>query len=130
MPDVFVPIDTSGRNNNFLIDIINKGIISQFSYDYVDVHRGELKQFRTYKEFEAGFEVNSEIYDQLVNTAITKKLKRNEKEIAEAAPYLKNQLKAFISRQVFKSEGFYPVLLKVDKTFQRALEVIADKPVI
>ncbi len=129
MPDVFVPIDTSGRNNNFLIDIINNGVISQFSYDYVDVHRGELKRFRTYKDFENGFEVNSTIYDQFINAAVAKKIKRNEKEIAEAAPYLKNQLKAFISRQVFKNEGFYPVLLKVDKTFQKALEVIAATPV-
>jgi len=128
MPDVFVPIDTSGRNNNFLIDVINNGVISQFSYDYVDENRSQLKKFNSYSEFETGFEVNDQIYSQFIAAAVAKKIKRNEKEISDASPYLKNQLKAFISRQVFKNEGFYPVLLKVDKTFQRALDVIANKP--
>jgi carboxyl-terminal processing protease len=128
MPDVFVPIDTSGRNNNFLIDVINNGLISQFAYDYVDDHRAQLKKFGTFEKFESGFEVDDYIYQQFVNAAVARKIKRNEKEISEAAPYLKNQLKAFIARQVFKNEGFYPVLLKVDKTYQRALEVISGKP--
>ena len=128
MPDVFVPIDTSGRNNNFLIDVLNAGLISQFAYDYVDEHRTQLKKFGSYKAFDAGFSVDDKIYSQFISAAMAKNIKRNEKEIADAAPYLKNQLKAFIARQVFKNDGFYPVLLKVDKTYQRALEVISGKP--
>jgi len=128
MPDVFVPIDTSGRNNNFLIEVINAGLISQFSYDYVDENRVQLKKYATYKDFENNFVVDDQIYAAFVKSALAKDIKRNEKDINDAAPYLKNQLKAFISRQVFKNDGFYPVLLKVDKTFQRALEEISKKP--
>ncbi len=128
MPDIFVPIDTSGRNNNFLIEIINNSMISQFSYDYVDENRATLKQFGSFKEFEAGFQVDDRMYTQFVNAALLKNGKRNQKEITDAAPYIKNQLKAFIARQVFRNEGFYPVLLKVDKTFQRALEVMSSNP--
>ena len=51
-----------------------------------------------------------------------------ESEINDAAPYLKNQLKAFISRQLFKNEGFYPILLNVDKTYLKAVETIGAKP--
>ncbi len=128
MPDVFVPLDTSGRNNTFLIDVLNAGLISQFSYDYVDENRSQLKKFGSYKNFEAGFTVDDVIYLQFVNAAAIKNIKRNEKDVADAAPYLKNQLKAFISRQVYKNEGFYPVLLKIDKAYQKALEVINNKP--
>jgi len=128
MPDVFVPLDTSGRNNNFLIEVINNSLISQFAYDYVDENRPELKKFGSFEAFEAGFEIDEKLYSRFVSFAISKGSKKNDKEIADAAPYLRNQLKAFISRQVFRNEGFYPVLLKVDKTFQKALEVITTKP--
>lgn len=128
MPDVFVPLDTSGRNNAFLLEVLNAGLISQFSYDYVDENRTELKKYGSYKNFEAGFTVDDAIYSKFIKAAADRNIKRNEKDIADAAPYLRNQLKAFISRQVYKNEGFYPVLLKVDKTYQKALEVIGNKP--
>ena len=129
MPDIFVPIDTTGRNNSFLIETINSGLISEFSYNYVDDHRQELiSTYKTFGEFAKNFTVDKNIYDSFVKAAVSKNIRRNETEISEAAPYLKNQLKAFISRQVFKNEGFYPILLNVDKTYQKAVEVINAKP--
>jgi carboxyl-terminal processing protease len=128
MPDVFVPLDTSGRNNNFLIEVLNSGQISQFSYDYVDIHRSELKRYKNYEEFDARFDVNDNLYNDFVRTASSKSSKFSDKDISDASPYLKNQLKAFIARQVFKNEGFYPILLNVDKTYLRALDVISNKP--
>jgi len=123
-----VPIDTTGRNNNFLIDVLNSGLISQFAYDYVDENRAALKNYETFEIFNNGFVVDDRIYGKFIDAAASKNIKHNPVEISEAAPYLKNQIKAFISRQVFKNDGFYPVILKVDKTFQRALEVISSKP--
>lgn len=126
MPDVFVPIDTSGRNNLFLIEAINNGAISQFAYDYVDIHRNDLKAYKDYKDFDNRFILNESIWNDFIKKASAGNLKHSAAEITEAAPYLKNQLKAFIARQTFKNGGFYPILLKVDKTYLKAVEEISS----
>jgi len=128
MPDIFVPIDTTGRTNSFLIDVINNGLINQFAYDYVDNNRGKLKGYKDFDDYKNNFEITDAIYESFLRKAEIKKIKKNEKDAAEAAPYLKNQLKAFIGSQVFKNEGFYPILLQVDKTYLKAVEVIGAKP--
>jgi carboxyl-terminal processing protease len=128
MPDVFVPIDTTGRNNNFLVEVVNKGLISQFAYDYVDEHRRELTAYGSFSEFDKRFQVDNSVFSQFIQVATGAGVAKNLTEVNDAAPYLKNQLKAFISRQVFKNEGFYPILLQVDKTYLKALEIISQKP--
>ena len=124
MPDVFVPIDTSGRNNNFLFEVINNGLVSQFAYDYVDKNRNQLKAFPSFVEFDKNFVADDKLYTAFVQLAVSRNIKKIDSEVKDAAPYLKNQLKAFIARQTFRNEGFYPVLFKVDRTYQKAIEVI------
>ncbi|MBL0339744.1 MAG: S41 family peptidase [Bacteroidetes bacterium] len=128
MPDVFVPIDTTGRNNEFLIEVINKSVISEFAFDYVDVNRARMKSYKSFTDFKNNFQVDKIVFDSFIKAALAKDVKKNDKEISETEAYLKNQIKAFIGRQVFKNEGFYPILLGVDKTFLKAIEVINAKP--
>lgn len=128
MPDVFVPIDTTGRNNEFLIDVINKGVINEFAFDYVDAHRAEMKNYPTFDDYRKNFQVNKMVFDEFIKAAAGKNVKKTEKDVVEAEPYLKNQIKAFIGRQLFKNDGFYPILLGVDKTYLKAVEVINAKP--
>jgi len=127
MPDVFVPLDTTGRNNTFLIEVINAGLISQFAYDYVDANRQQLKSYKSFADYRDNFIVTESIYNSFVSKSSIKNVKYNNTDIEQAGPYLRNQLKAFIGRQVFKNEGFYPVLLQVDKTYLKAVEVIGTK---
>jgi carboxyl-terminal processing protease len=128
MPDIFVPIDTSGRNNMFLLEVYNQGLVSQFAYDYVDDNRNKLKSYKSFDEFNKDFTITPAIFDSFIRKAVSKNIRRNDREIDEVAPFLKNQMKAFIARQIFKSEGYYPVLLQEDKTYQKALEVLRANP--
>ena len=124
MPDVFVPIDTTGRNNQFLIGVLNSGLNSQFAYDYVDDHRNTLQSFKSADEFIQKFELSDASFNNFLRRADELKIIRTPAEVKDAAPYLKNQIKAYIGRQLFKSEAFFPVLLKEDKTFNKALELL------
>jgi carboxyl-terminal processing protease len=127
MPDVFVPIDTTGRNNQFLIGVLNSGLTSQFAYDYVDDHRTELQLFKSAKDFTNKFEVSEAVFSNFLKKADGLKIIRTPAEVKDASPYLKNQIKAYIGRQLFKSEAFFPVLLREDKAFNRAMEIL-NKP--
>jgi carboxyl-terminal processing protease len=127
MPDVFVPIDTTGRNNEFLIGVLSRGLVSEFSYDYVDEHRGQLRKYASFKEFDNNFIVDENLYQRFIRFAGSREVKKAGSDEPEARIFLKNQLKAFIGRQLYKNEGFYPVLLREDRTFTKALEVISGK---
>ena len=129
MPDVFVPIDTSGRNNQFLIGVLNSGLTSQFSYDYVDDQRARLQSYQSAAEYINRFEVTEKVFNDFLKKSDEQKILRTPAEVKEAAPYLKNQIKAYIGRQLFKNEAFFPVLLNEDKTFGRAMELMNQKDV-
>jgi carboxyl-terminal processing protease len=111
MPDVFVPIDTSGRNNQFLIGVLNSGLTSQFAYDYVDDNRGKLQSYKSAADYIRNFEVSESVFNNFLKKSDEMKIIRTPAEVTDAAPYLKNQIKAYIGRQLFKSEAFFPVLL-------------------
>lgn len=46
MPDVFVPRDTTGVTS-YLIDVSNKGLLIQFSFQYTDRNRSKLNEYTT-----------------------------------------------------------------------------------
>jgi carboxyl-terminal processing protease len=128
MPDVFVPIDTTDNDNSFLIASLAGGAVSDFVYMFVDSERAQLQKFKDVDAFIKGFAVTDAIY-----TSFTRSVPKlsdasfKPEEITGAAPYLKNQIKAQISRQLFRGEGFYPVWLQSDPMFKKALQVSASK---
>jgi len=124
MPDVFVPIDTTDRNNHYLAAVLNLGLVSEFSYEFVDTHRQELEKFKSFADFDKGFVVTDAIYKSFVSETASKDVKGTTVETAAAAPYLKNQIRAFISRQLYRNDGFYPILLRLDPGYKKAVEVI------
>jgi len=123
MPDVFVPIDTSG-NSHFLTQVFTKGIINDFSYKYLDQNRKTIEAYKTFEEFNKRFDVTDEIYHRFIDYAVKVGIKADESGIRKSSPVIRNQIKALIARQVWKNEGFYPVIHQKDETVRKALEII------
>ncbi len=123
MPDVFVPIDTIG-NSQFLNYVSSKGLISDFSYKYLDKNRNLLKVYKTFEEFNRNFEVTNDLYIQFILFALNSGTVKDETGIQVSAPIIKNQIKALIARQLWNNSGFYPVIHQQDETVKRALQVI------
>ena len=130
MPDVFVPIDTSDRNNGFLIAVLNMGLVSQYSYDYVDNNRQSLSKYKEFSDFDKQFQVTDDAYMKFVSYAKSKSIQPPDTEVKAAAPYLKSQLRAYISRQLYRNDGFFPILLREDLGYKKALEVISDPDIL
>lgn len=123
MPEIFVPIDTLG-NSIFLFDVVNKGIISEYSYKYLDQNRAAIEGYKTFTEFDKHFEVTDDMYNKFVAYALKQGAEKDEKGIKISAFLIKTQLKALIARQVWKNDGFYPVIHRIDETVKKAIEVI------
>ncbi|MGB0402511.1 MAG: S41 family peptidase [Salibacteraceae bacterium] len=121
MPDVFIPIDTSG-GSLYLSALYYNGLFYQFSFDYTDSHRDELNNFETIDEFVANFKIEGDIESEFYKYAEKNGIKRSEFGINRSRSLIHNRLKAGIARNVFGNDGFYPVVHQQDNTVLEAIQ--------
>src|ERR1035437_2785160 len=123
-PDVFIPLDTAGRNP-YLTALFVKGTINQFSFDYADKNRKSLSGMGM-KKFQSSFVIDEKIFNEF--TAYSEKLgvKLNAKEELASKPLINNLLKASIARQIWGNDGFYPVLNEEDKGILKSLKLFGN----
>jgi carboxyl-terminal processing protease len=121
MPDFFVPADTSG-NSAYYGHIYRKGLIYSFAYNYADLNREILSSFEDAHEINNYLDKENVVEDFL-QYAEEKGVKRDSKGIKESGLVIKTQLKAYIARNIFGEEGFYPIIKDIDKTLIQAIAI-------
>ncbi|MDD5571715.1 MAG: S41 family peptidase [Bacteroidales bacterium] len=122
-PDIIVKNDT-GKSVKYFFDVANKGLINQFAFDYADRNRKELNKKYSSASFNSNFIVTNEMYENFTEFALKKGIKKNADDSQISQMMIKTYLKGFIGRIIFNNESFYPVILKVDKIFLKAVEEI------
>ncbi|MCO5262930.1 MAG: S41 family peptidase [Lentimicrobium sp.] len=123
MPDIFIPVEKN-ENYRYFNELLGKGLVYQFTFDYTDNNRPELKKFRTFEEFDRNFSITPDLFNRLVKFATEKGVEPDPKGIAFVRAELENLMKALIARNLFDEKGFYPVYLRTDKTYHKAVEEI------
>ena len=124
MPDVYVPlIDDS--TEYYFNRVTNLGILYQYAFDYCDRHRQELSRFTTVEEFDRSFKVTDAMFNELVKKAEEKGVKGDEAQLRVARKEAAVLLKAYIARNRFDDEGFYPLYAPMDDVLQKAMEILS-----
>jgi carboxyl-terminal processing protease len=121
MPDIFVPMDTTGTSEYFN-KIYRKGLIYTFAYAYADNHRESLSEFTDAAEFDQYLEKQN-ILDDFVEYADERGIAKNIQGLKESGEVIETQLKAYIARNIMGEEGFYPIISQIDNTLLEAIEV-------
>ncbi|MEI6681043.1 MAG: S41 family peptidase [Bacteroidota bacterium] len=124
MPDIYIPIEKDSTLAYYNL-CINKGLVYQFAFDYTDRTRAQLLHFKTGEQFERGFTVTGPIYDEFVNYAEKKGVKRKGNNLQKADLYVKTMLKAYIGRNLLDNPGFYPILNSIDPAYNRAIQELS-----
>ena len=124
MPDIFIPLE-NGKQLTFYNESVNKGILYQFAFDYTDQHRSEFNKYRNFKAFDAGFSVSQALFNEYVAYAAKNGIHPGQGEIAPSMSHIMALLEAYIARNLYDNEGFYPIYLRTDKGFERALKEVA-----
>lgn len=124
MPDVFVPLDTA-KSNSFLNKIFYSGAINTFAFEYADKYRTKLKEFGNAKNYIEKFEISPAIVNEFYTYCATKDLPLDSKIKERTSEALKPYLKAFIGRDVFDKDAYYPILNQKDKCIIKATEVLS-----
>lgn len=124
MPDVFVPEDTTGVSS-YLREVIYKGLILQFSFQYTDRNRPVLSQY-TDEEQLLGFLEKEDILNQFVRFADTKGVKRRNLLIQKSKQLLERNLYGNIIYNMLGREEYVRYINLSDPTVQTALEILEN----
>jgi carboxyl-terminal processing protease len=120
MPDEFVPRDTAA-NSMYLAELYNKSVIREYALDYSSKNKATLETMG-FPSFKQSFEVSKKIMDDFVKLAEKSGVKFDKKQFERSEKMIKNNLKAFIARGVWKNEGFYPIFNESDEIYNRGLQ--------
>ena len=125
MPDVFVPLDTTGYAPYYKA-VTNRGLPIRFAQRYVDKHRDELARYADWKALDVHLRQEKLLhrFDELVRTENPEmaRLPRG----AKADQMLEIQLRALIVRGMLDNAGYYPIIQELDNELQKALELVAQ----
>ncbi|MCF8361705.1 MAG: S41 family peptidase [Prolixibacteraceae bacterium] len=122
MPDFFVPVDTSGINKLFSA-IASKNLVYHFAFDYADQYRNNLNTLENPDELMNYLE-SEDLFKQFLAHVKKEGITYTNKQLSEAEELLKMQLFAYVSRNIFGDNGFYPIFFKIDKTVKKTIDLL------
>ena len=122
MPDIFVPQDTTGVTS-WLIEVNNKGIILQYSFEYTDKNRAKLNEYTTAEDLHAYLQKQN-LVQQFVRYADQKGVKRRNLLIHKSRKLLERNLYASIIYNMLGREEYIRFVNQSDATVQKALDVL------
>ena len=131
MPDIFVPIDTT-RASDYYIEIRGKGLINNFTLEYVNKNREELlKKYPTFEEFDKNYhhlKVEDEFYAYTEKAGIKKNVVKPDWIIQWVSLALKEEIKDTAS--ALNGDTYSEMtkkLLEDPKLFEKVAEKAANE---
>lgn len=125
MPDIFVPLDTNDITK-YYIEIRNRGLIYKYALEYTDSYRKKLNSCKTVDQLEK-FLVANKTMKKFIDYATKNGVSENKKDLKASSVIIECQLFAYIARNIFDNDGYYPLLEKIDNTLQVAIKKLDEK---
>lgn len=122
MPDIFIPRDTLGMTS-YYTNVISEGVLQLYTLCYSDRNFDKLSSFKTYKELYAYLKQQPLLSD-FVNFASKKGIRKRPSLINISSHLIEQQIEAYIVRNFFDEEGFFPIFFEDDLTLKRAIDII------
>ena len=127
MPDVFVPIDTTGVSKYFL-EVAGRNILYRYTIEYSDRHRDALNAVRSVDELQALLDSDTSLFDDFIRYAARQGVAPRYGDIALSRQLMEAQLRAYIGRNTpLEDNGFYANIYPVDNVIMRALGILEEK---
>jgi carboxyl-terminal processing protease len=124
MPDIFIPIDTTGVSDYFLA-IRNSGLLYRYALKYTEDNRETMKKHSDLASLDKWLS-GQDLISKFTRYADQNGVPANRQQIAISGKIIYIQLKAYIARNMLDNKGFYPIWQEIDKTLLDALEYIKN----
>lgn len=123
VPDIFVARDTAGITS-YYIDVANANLLQRFAFNYCNKNRTALNKLDDYKQLSNILPSDEELLKEFANFAAQNGVAPRWYYINLSRLLLVTHIKAFIARDIFGNQGFYPIFNSTDKTIQEALKAM------
>jgi len=122
VPDIFVPLDT-GRLTQSVTQLYLDGRFNNFVYKYYISHLKELEQYKSPSDFVTHYQNLEEPWTLLIDEALKDSIKL--KNVPEPdKKNIQNQIKAYLARLKWRTQGYYQVANSYDADIEKAIEVL------
>lgn len=125
MPDIYVPLENDSTRY-FFNKMANSSILFQYAFDYSDIHRHDILKYGDVRRFNEEFVFTDAMFDEMMRRAEEKKINGTDADKARARELSEPLFKAYVARNVFGDEAFYPIYEPMDEILQEALKEIRD----
>ena len=124
MPDIFIPIDTTGVTNYFLA-IRNSGLIYRYALKFTEDKRDVMNKYHDLASLDEWLS-GQDLVSKFTKYAEQNGIPPNREQIAVSEKLIYVQLKAYIARNMLDNKGFYPLWQQIDKTLLVAFDYIEN----
>lgn len=121
VPDYFIANDTTVYTD-YLVQLYNQNIIREYALSYSLKNKKELST-STLSQFQQNFQVTDAMIADINTTAQKANITIDAKDFKRSEAFLRNQVKAWIARNIWKEEGFYTVYNLSDDEFIAATKL-------
>ncbi|MBK6731243.1 MAG: S41 family peptidase [Bacteroidetes bacterium] len=127
-PDIQVPVDTSAEAVYFN-RLYNRGFINQFAYSYYSDHTAKFSAYKNVTEFNQNFQVDDEMFKLFIAFADSRDstFRVTEEKALPVRNKIDIAIKAFLARQKWGNDGFFPIMNEIDMDFQEALKFLTTE---
>jgi carboxyl-terminal processing protease len=122
MPDIFIPLDTSGISRYFII-IRNSGLLYRYAVKYTEDNRKKLEKYKDAKSLDEWLSKQG-LMEKFISFAASNGVKRDVAGIKMSYNIIYVQLRAYIARNILDNAGFYPIWQNIDNTLLEAEKYI------
>ncbi len=124
MPDIFIPIDTTGITPYFR-QVRNRGLMYRYAFKYTDQNRSSLEAYKNVTDLKIYLELQ-DLFNKFVKYAASNGVKPSQKDIEESEFLIHTEIKAYIARNMLDNAGFYPIWRDIDYTLQEAVKYLSE----
>lgn len=129
MPDIFIPLETENQTD-FFTQTANRGLVYRFAFNYADKNRATILKHENAQNFIEQFDIDGALYRKFLAFAEEEGINTRLANRQASDTLIKNYLKAYIGRNVFGNEAFFPVLNNNDPALEKALEAFENYQII
>ncbi|MFY9591385.1 MAG: S41 family peptidase [Bacteroidales bacterium] len=124
MPDIFVPIDTSGYTDAYG-KISRNNLDYIFSIEYVKENRSRLEKIKSTNEL-LRFLKKDAVLQKFYNYLSENNITVSQRDIRISGKYIENNLYAYIARQILGDSSFYEISNTIDPVIDTVMNVIRN----
>lgn len=122
LPDLVVPHDTAGISPLYS-NLVNGGLIYKYAFEYVDTHRTELSALKDVYELKRKL-IRDDVLSMFMSYAEKQGVTVSSTDFNTSKQLIRVQLHAYIARNIFDNDGYFPVIKELDNTLIKGVELL------